>query len=89
MLLQIQQKYVIHYFFYFHFRPLTAEEIALRREKIRMRAAANSADDAENCSAENEKDQDSLPKLDESDGLLLCIKSVDNHKNVDAQCLII
>lgn len=48
------------------FRPLTAEEIALRREKIRMRAAAKSVDDAE-----NEKDQDNLSKFDESDGLFL------------------
>lgn len=58
-------------FFYFFFRPLTAEEIALRREKIRMRAAAKSVEDDE-----NEKDQDNLSKFDESDGLLLYIKSV-------------
>lgn len=84
MLFQVQQKYAIPYFFYFYFRPLTAEEIALRREKIRMRAAAKSAEDAENCSAENEKDQDSLSKPDESNGLSIYIKSVDNKKIFDA-----
>lgn len=44
--------------------------------------AAKSAEDAE-----NEKDQDNLPKSDESDGLLLYIKSVYNTKN-GAQCLL-
>lgn len=62
---------------------MTAEEIALRREKIRMRAAKSAED------AENEKDQDNLPKSDESDGLSLYIKSVDNKKNFGAQCLLI
>lgn len=49
-----------------------------------MRAATKSAEDAE-----NEKDQDNLPKSDESDGLSLYIKSVDNTKNVGAQHLLI
>lgn len=81
--IEVKQRHTSHYFFYFLFRPLTAEEIALRREKIRMRAAKSPED------AENEKDQDNLPKSDESDGLLLYIKSVDNTKNIGAQCLLI
>lgn len=55
------------------FRPLTAEEIALRREKIRMRATASSTEDTESGSPKDEGEQDSVKKPDESEGLFACL----------------